>query len=190
MRIWLMVIVASILLFPVSTIASMEPSEIEEIKRQAPLHIIGTVKNDSLTEDLSDQSTSPEQLRQMKLRISKVVKKPDEVDLSINDSFDVIYTYIPSWVAMNGGKKVDIYEGDQIEIWLERGEHGWEPASGGDTIDHLTYVENRSEPIPEPWTHWIKETFREYIGVVVMSMFVLAIIMVLFLTRRFYLPKG
>ena len=189
MRTWLIAIVASILLFPLSTSASMEPSEIEEIKQQAPLHIMGTVKNDSLIDDLSDQSSYPNQLRQMTIHLSQVIKKPADADVATDEPLDISYTYIPSWVEMDGGKKVDIYEGDQIEIWLEQGEYGWQPASGGDTIHHLNYVEDRSEPIPEPWTHSIKHTFSEYVGIVIMSMFVLAIAAVLFLTRHLYLPK-
>lgn len=189
MRTWLIVIIASLLLFPLSTSASMEPSEIEEIKQQAPLHIMGAVKNDSLIDDLSDQSSYPNQVRQMTLRVSQVIKKPKDADISTGESFDMFYTYIPSWVEMAGGEKVDIYEGDQIEIWLEQGEYGWQPASGGDTIHHLTYVEDRSEPIPEPWTHSIKHTFSEYVGIVIMSVFVLVIAAGLFLTRHLYLPK-
>ena len=48
---------------------------------------------------------------------------------------------------------MDITVNDVIEIWLSEGEYGWEPVLSGDSVNHVKYVEDRTEPIPEPFLH-------------------------------------
>ncbi|WP_446855071.1 hypothetical protein [Halobacillus faecis] len=174
------------LLLPGTAFGAMDPEEVQEIKRNAPLHVIGSVESDVLVKDLSTED-SPRQLRKMQLSVQEYRKIPDSHNQE--HTIEIYYTYVPSWIATAGGSKMDIYEGDQIEIWLEKGEYGWESAAGGNTVEHLSYVEERKEHIPEPKAHTVMETFNENIGVLVMSGLVISLLIFLFLTRRRVLPK-
>lgn len=55
---------------------------------------------------------------------------------------------------------MDIAVGDVIEIWLKKGAYGWDHALSGNKVKHIKYVENRKEPIPEPFWHSIKRNVR------------------------------
>ncbi|MYL50010.1 hypothetical protein GLV98_10975 [Halobacillus litoralis] len=175
----LLMLLFILLLIPNIAYGAMDPEEVEEIKREAPLHVIGSVESDELVKDLSTED-SPKQLRKMELSVQQYRKAPASINRE--RSIEVYYTYIPSWIAMAGGSKMDLYEGDEIEIWLQKGGDGWEPAAGGNTVEHLSYVENRKEPIPEPKVHAVKESFNGTLGVLVMSGIVIVLLLGLFLT--------
>ena len=53
---------------------------------------------------------------------------------------------------------MDITINDVIEIWLEKGEYGWEPVLSGYSVEHIKYIEKRNEPIPEPFFHYMERT--------------------------------
>lgn len=135
------------------TLASPPPSEVEERKNEASLHLIGTVTADVLFKDITSDEQYPQQLRKMNLEVDKLIKIPETE--KEKTSLEVYYSYIPSWQASEyaGGERMDIAVGDVIEIWLEQGEYGWEPALGGNTVEHLKYIKNRNEPISEPILH-------------------------------------
>ncbi|EZP77246.1 hypothetical protein H839_06374 [Parageobacillus genomosp. 1] len=137
--------------------AAPPPSEIEKAKQEAPLHVIGKVTSDQLYKDITEEKEIPVQIRKMTLDVKQILKAPTNETLT---TVDIFYTYIPSWQAYSGAKRMDIAVGDVIEIWLEKGEYGWEPALSGNTVKHLKYVENRKEPIPEPFWHSIKRNVR------------------------------
>jgi hypothetical protein len=137
--------------------ATPPPSEIEKAKQEAPLHVIGTVTSDQLYKDITEEKETPVQIRKMSLDVKQILKTPTNETLT---TIDVFYTYIPSWQSYSGGKRMDIAVGDIIEIWLKKGEYGWEPALSGNTVKHIKYVENRKEPIPEPFWHSIKRNVR------------------------------
>lgn len=73
---------------------------------------------------------------------------------------DVYYTYIPEWLVIEGGAKMDIAVSDQIEIWLAAEGAEWIPAASGDTVSHLFKSENRPEHMAAP-----KKTLFETIHV-------------------------
>jgi hypothetical protein len=86
----------------------------------------------------------------MELTLNQVLKAPQ----SVGDHVEVYYSYLPSWQGDNaGGKRMDIAVNDEIEIWLEEGEYGWEPVLGGNSVTHHFYTNQRSEPIQEPFFH-------------------------------------
>ncbi|REJ10938.1 hypothetical protein [Halobacillus trueperi] len=174
------------LFIPATTYGAMDPEELKEIKMEAPLHLVGSVESDVLVKDLSTDD-SPKQLRKMRLSVQEYRKAPGSINRE--RSIEVFYTYIPSWVAMAGGSKMDIYEGDEIELWLEKGKYGWEPAAGGNTVEHLSYVKDRKDPIPEPKAHAGKEMFNENLGVLFMSGLVIALLVFLFMTGHVVIPK-
>ncbi|MEN2767831.1 hypothetical protein [Ornithinibacillus xuwenensis] len=147
-------IITCFLLFLLVTntvLAAMDPTEIEQINRDAPYHIIGTVTSDELYSDVTKDQEHPIQLRKMTIHITDVIKAPN--NMIGNRSVDVFYHYIPAWDAKNynGGKRMDIAKEDVIEIWLEEGDNGWEPAISGDSVHHIRYQEDRSEHIEEPF---------------------------------------
>lgn len=166
-----------------TTMAAPPPTEVKEKKNVAPLHLIGTVTSDKLFKDLSKSEQYPQQVRRMNLKINQFIKGPDRE--KENTSIEVFYLYIPSWQAKEytGGERMDISVGDVIEVWLTDGEYGWEPALGGNTVEHIKYVENRKEPIPEPFLHSIERKSSsllkeniEAIVLVVLSLILLLII--------------
>jgi hypothetical protein len=133
--------------------AAPPPSKIEKAKQEAPLRVIGTVTSDQLYKDITEKIETPVQIRKMTLDVKQVLKAPTNETLT---TVDIFYTYIPSWQAYSGAKRMDIAVGDVIEIWLKKGEYGWEPALSGNAVRHLEHVENSKEPIPEPFWHSIK----------------------------------
>jgi hypothetical protein len=139
--------------FGLKPFADPPPSEIEKAKQEALLHLIGTVTSDQLYKDITEEKETPVQIRKMSLDVQQILKAPTNESLT---TVDVFYTYIPSWQAYSGTKRMDIAVDDVIEIWLKKGEYGWEPALSGNTVKHIKYVENRKEPIPEPIWHSIK----------------------------------
>ncbi|MFZ3578671.1 hypothetical protein [Virgibacillus sp. DJP39] len=167
--------------------AAPDPSEVEEIKQRSPLQIKGEVMKDTLLLDTSDERGYPSQIRVMALDVYKVIKKPDDLILEQDTLLNVTYSYVPSWVPMSGGAKMDIMAGDEIEIWLESIEGGWEPALGGDTVNHISYAEPRKEPIAEPFTHLLKRNIEENIELVILvgiMLFLLLVTMFFFLRKR------
>ncbi|TFB14248.1 hypothetical protein E3U55_13790 [Filobacillus milosensis] len=162
--------------------AAMDPKEIEERKNEAPLQIIGDVKTDVLVQE-RDRSY-PSQLRKMQLEIEQVIKKPNHFEKTKGDSISITYSYIPSWVQMEGGKRMDIMVGDRIEIWLEKRENGWKSAVWGDSVNHLKYVEPREEHIPEPFSKKINHIINESLPTLVMAVLGLFLGGVLVLIRR------
>jgi hypothetical protein len=165
-----------------NVLSAPEPSEVEEIKLAAPVHLIGVVKADQLFKDLSVEMGTNYQIRKMTLEVKSFIKSKN-----INqDVIDVFYSYIPSWQSDQwvGGKRVDIAKNDAIEIWLEVGEYGLEPALGGYTIDHLRYVHPRNEPLEEPVIHFLKrnidEAWIKYSSFIVMISLTLIFCMILF----------
>ncbi|MGA9228480.1 MAG: hypothetical protein WB217_19220, partial [Mesobacillus sp.] len=157
-RLLIMVFIMPLVVFFVNEIicvASPPPTEVEERKNEAPLHLIGTVTADSMFKDITKEEDSPQQIRKMSLDVAKLIKAPSE-EKSISE-IEVYYSYIPAWRSGEyiGGQRMDITVEDVIEIWLEKGENGWEPVLGGNTVEHLKYVQNRNNPFPEPFLHAI-----------------------------------
>ncbi|GMN99367.1 hypothetical protein PthstB1num2_14070 [Parageobacillus thermoglucosidasius] len=144
-------------IFEMKPNAAPPPSEIEKAKQEAPLHLIGTVNSDQLYKDITEDKENPIQIRKMNLDVRQILKAPTNETFT---TFDIFYTYIPSWQAYSGAKRMDIAVGDVIEIWLKKGMYGWEPALSGNTVKHIKYVENRKEPISEPIWHSIKRNIR------------------------------
>lgn len=127
----------------------MEPAEIREINEQAPYHLIGTVTEDKLIQQISVSKKTPSQLRQMTIELLELNRSPTNEPLR---TIEVMYTYIPPWISRDGGKGMDIAVGDVIEVWLIEGESGLEPAIGGDSVQHVFYSEGRPIHFPEPIT--------------------------------------
>lgn len=178
----LVVLVFLLLLLMVSPVyAAMSPEEIKEIKNNAPLQITGKVTKDVLLHDSSEEKSYPSQIRKIRLQVSKVIKKPSDFSLKAGESLDVFYTYVPSWVETIGGAKMNIIEGDKIEIWMERGKNGWEPAAGGDTVNHLHYAEPRKGPIPEPFVHGIMRNVTDNKVNIINGIFAVLSLVILFL---------
>jgi hypothetical protein len=138
-----------------------DPSEVEEIKENAPLHVIGEVIADEVEEDFSNQNR-PYQIRIMNLKISEVSRSP--AGMEEIDQLEVYYKYVPKWSVGDfvGGKRMDIAVGDVVEIWLEEGENGWESALWGNTVHHIKYTSNRNQAIPEPFWHAFKRKANDF----------------------------
>jgi hypothetical protein len=136
-----------------------DPMEVEEIKSKSLFQVVGMVKEDKLYRDLTAEKGTHYQIRKIVLEISEVKKQSG----TLPQKLEVYYVYIPSWQAYQwtGGKRADLAIGDKIEIWLENGEFGMESALGGNTINHLLYVEERTEHIKEPLSHFLKRTLIE-----------------------------
>jgi hypothetical protein len=130
-----------------SAFSAMDPAEVREINKKAPYHLIGAVIEDKLIQKLSESKDSPSQLRAMTLEILEVNRWQTNEPLR---TIEISYTYVPPWVSRDGGKRMDISVGDVIEIWLEEGEHGLEPAVGGDSVNHIFYVEDRPVHFAQP----------------------------------------
>jgi hypothetical protein len=165
------------------------PSEVEEIKTRAPVHLIAVVKEDRLVKDLSKEKGTYFQIRKMILKVKTFIKNTPDLPNEI----EVYYSYIPSWQEnlWVGGKRIDIAVHDEIEIWLEEGDYGLEPALGGNTIHHIKYQANRNEPIKEPKIHKIQTVLKD-IWSHHSSMFVFAsflLILIGILLSSIYLKK-
>ncbi|MCM3574167.1 hypothetical protein M3172_13305 [Mesobacillus subterraneus] len=143
-------------------LAAPPPTEVEERKKEAPLHLIGTVTADDKFKDISQDEKYPQQIRRMSLRVDRLVKGSE--DVKEKTAIEVLYWYIPSWQSNEyiGGERMDIAVGDVIEVWLTGGEYGLEPALGGNTVEHIKYAEIRKEPVPEPFLHQIRRKFSFY----------------------------
>ncbi len=141
--------------------AAPDPVEVEKLKKNAPIQLIGTVVKDELRQDLTTEKELYHQLRTMTISVKEWIRVPS--DDRKNKSIDVIYSYIPSWQAdlYVGGSRMDITVGDVVEIWLRQGDYGWEPVLGGNTVNHIVYVDDREEPIPEPFPHKLKRSLYQ-----------------------------
>ncbi|MEH7441931.1 hypothetical protein V7201_06285 [Bacillus sp. JJ1122] len=168
--------------------AAPPPTEVKERKDEAPLHLIGTVTADELFKDTSKSEQFPQQVRSMKLKVDRMIRVPSTE--KEKTSIEVYYWYIPSWQAREytGGERVDIAVGDIIEIWLVEGEYGWEPALGGNTVNHIKYAENREEPIPEPFLHSIERKtsslLKENTEEIVLILLSLVLILIVIKARK------
>ncbi len=158
-------------------ISAPPPEEVKRIKEESPLHVIGEVISDDLLQDTSQGY--PSQLRSMNLNVHEIIKKPDDLDLEPGESLEIVYSYVPSWVPMEGGAKMDMMVGDQIEIWLKKDGHVWRSSLGGETVDHLIYVQPRIEPIPEPFSHWLKRSIEKNMGYIISGGFIIFLLIVL-----------
>lgn len=167
-------------------LAAPPPTEVLEIKEKSPLQVIGEVEEDVLFEDETEQRGYSSQIRTMQLRIDKIIKKPTNLDLVTGESLNVYYSYVPSWVPMDGGAKMDIAVGDKIEIWLELGEMGWEPALSGETVNHVKYMEPRKEPIPEPLYKRAHGNVKENLEYVIFVGFVLILLFMVLISQKFF----
>lgn len=157
-------IVIGFLLSVTTSFAAPPPNEVEERKNEAPLYLIGTVVADDLFKDLTTDEKYPNQLRRMRIEVDRLLKAP--VTEKETKSLEVYYSYIPSWQAKeySGGERMDVAIGDVIEIWLTDGEYGLEPALGGNTVEHIKYTEDRNEPIPEPFLHFIERKYSSILN--------------------------
>lgn len=135
--------------FSMTALAAMEPSEVEKINNGAPVHLIGTVTNDKLIKELPEQHF---QERQMQIQVEEIQKQAPGIELP--SLIWVDYTYIPPWLEMEGGRKMDIAVSDRIEIWLEPVSNGWQPALSGDSIHHLSKASERPAHIVAPIESW------------------------------------
>ena len=169
-------------------LAAPPPTEVEERKQEAPLHLIGTVTTDEKFNDISKDEEHPQQIRRMSLRVDRLVKGSDVV--KEQSAIEVFYWYIPSWQAKEytGGERMDVAVGDVIEIWLKNGEYGLEPALGGNTVEHIKYADIRNEPVPEPFMHQIQRKFsfylREYTEVYVLLILSIILLIIFFSARK------
>lgn len=143
-RIWML----SLFLWAIgfnTVFAALDPEELEEIKQAAPLHFVGEVTQDDFLKEID----FPGQERVMSVRVDEVMKGSEWV--RPGEEIKVYYTYIPQWVVMEGGAKMDIAVSDKIEIWLTQENGNWQPASSGDTVSHLYKNEERPEHMAQPF---------------------------------------
>ncbi|MCA1034930.1 MULTISPECIES: hypothetical protein [Bacillus] len=170
-------------------LAAPDPAEVEEMKLQAPLHIVGKVEKDAFFQDLPNEKFL--QIRKMTLLPSEVIKAPGSFDQDV--ALEVYYHYIPSWMAdqFTGPAPMDIAKGDIIEIWLEEGKNGWEPVMSGSTVKHVQYRDEREEAVKEPLIHKIKRlaenVFRES-SFLTALLFIILLLAITFLSRK--VPAG
>lgn len=178
-----LILTVGIILKTATGLAAPPPTEVEERKKKAPLHLIGTVTADEKFKDTSQDEEHPQQIRRMSLRVDRLIKGKEK------STIEVFYWYIPSWQSneYTGGERMDIAAGDVIEIWLTDGEYGLEPALGGNTVEHIKYAEIRREPVSEPFMHQIQRKFSfyltEYIEVFVLLILSL-ILLIIYLSAR------
>jgi hypothetical protein len=164
--------------------AAPPPTEVLEVKEKSPLQVIGEVEEDVLLKDESEKRGYPNQIRSMQVRIDKIIKKPLNLVLKSGESLNIVYSYVPSWVPMDGGAKMDIIVGDQIEIWLELGDKGWEPAYGGNTVRHLKYIEPRKEPIPELINKKIQRHIEGDLEFVIFAGFIFILLLMVVISQK------
>jgi hypothetical protein len=166
----------------------MDPAEIKKRHSEAPFHITGEVIEDVRVKDLSEEKDGAYQLRKMTIAIDEVIKSEDSDSQAT--SVEVFYSYLPSWRAREyiGGKPMDITINDVIEIWLDKGEYGWEPVLLGYSVEHIIYIEKRNEPVPEPFFHFMERTKESTVqhnssGVVIIGI-VFSIVVLLYIGLR------
>jgi hypothetical protein len=168
-------------------VAAPPPTEVLEFKdKSSPLHVIGEVEEDVLLKEDSEERGYSSQIRTMQLRIDKIIKKPSNLGLKSGELLNIVYSYVPSWVLMEGGAKMDIVVGDQIEIWLKLGDKGWEPAFGGETVDHVKYMEPRKEPIPEPIHNRVQRNIEGNLELVIFGGLVFILLVMVVLQKFFW----
>ncbi|MET1013663.1 MAG: hypothetical protein ABWX61_04040 [Paenisporosarcina sp.] len=150
-------------LLSTSIFAAMDPGEIKKRHSEAPFHITGEVVKDELVKDLTEEKDGAFQLRKMTIAIDEVIKS--EATEAQATRIEVFYAYLPSWRALDyvGGKPMDITVNDVIEIWLNKGQYGWEPVLSGYSVEHIKYINKRNEPIPEPFFHFMERTMESNI---------------------------
>jgi hypothetical protein len=153
-RIWVLAISIWIT-FSASGFAAMDPKEIEEIKQAAPLHLKGEVVEDRLIKEID----FPGQERVMSIQVAEV-SKGDQLVKS-GATIEVYYTYIPEWLQVEGGSKMDIAVADRLEIWLETEGGGWKPAASGDTVTHLFKSKERPEHMARPFSEAVSGFWTE-----------------------------
>ena len=136
--------------FSTISFAAMDPAEIERIKANAPLQLTVDSIKDELIEQPNDRN-SPYQERKMTIEIIDIIKSSQQG--KIEETIEVEYTYIPSWVEMAGGAKMDIAIADKIEIWLDWEGNTWQPSASGDTVRHIYYSEHHQDHIRQPITN-------------------------------------
>jgi hypothetical protein len=169
----LALILSLVLMNGITVNAAPDPSTVKKEKETAPLHIKGKVMNDVLFQDTTKDKEHPQQIRKMTISVQQVIKAPKEE--METDRIEVYYHYIPSWQRHEyvGGASVNVAIDDVIEIWLDKGEFGWEPALFGNTVEHLQYAENREEAIPEPFLHKLErissDAFKQYLSMIVFA---------------------
>lgn len=172
--------------FPAIALAAPDPNEVEAIKQAAPVHLIGTVIEDEMLEQIDD-SNFPYQERKMVLQITSIVKGLEEADAS--SSVEVHYTYIPSWLEMEGGARMDIAKSDEIEIWLKKEAGVWEPALSGNTVVHLYKNEKRPQHMLPPATtmpNFIKSKLSAMpLGMIVAVLLFFSLILIAGISKRF-----
>ncbi|WP_042149442.1 hypothetical protein [Paucisalibacillus sp. EB02] len=152
-RIFILICIVMVCTISSTVFAAMDPVEVEKRNEQAPYQITGEVTSDKLYKDVTENTKHPIQVRKVTIEISEVIKAP--TGLEKNNTVELYYHYIPSWDASEyvGGARIDIAIGDVVTVWLSKGDYGWEPAMGGNSIKHLTYSENRVDYVPEPFLH-------------------------------------
>ena len=178
----------TLFLLSTTVFAAMDPAEVKKVNAKAPFQITGKVIQDELVKDLSEEKDGAYQLRKMKISIDEIIKS-DADDAKVT-SVDVYYMYLPSWRAMEytGGKPMDITVNDVIKIWLDKGQYGWEPVLSGYSVEHIKYIEDRIEPIPEPFFHYMERKMKSNVqhnssGVVITGI-VFSIVILLFIGFR------
>lgn len=149
MRTFLLFILTFTCTFSMTAWAAMEPSEVEKIKKEAPVQLIGTVIDDKLVKELPEQHF---QERQMQIQVEEIKKHAPNIE--VPSSIWIDYTYIPEWLEMEGGRKMDIAISDRIEIWLEPTANGWQTVLSGDSVHHLSKASKRPEHIAAPIESW------------------------------------
>lgn len=184
-KIWILVFFV-LSAFPAIAFAAPDPNEVEAIKQAAPIHLIGTVIEDEMLEQIDD-SNFPHQERKMVLHITSIVKGLEETDA--RSSVEVHYMYIPSWLEMEGGARMDIAKSDKIEIWLKKEAGVWKPALSGNTVVHLYKNENRPQhmlPPPTSIPNFIKSKLSTIpLGMIVAVLLFLSLFLIAGISKRF-----
>lgn len=147
--------------------AAPDPVEVERMKAESELHIIGTVVSDSLIETLVETDELVKQLRQAEIEINSIINNTSDTPLAEGELITITYTYIPNWVPMVGNRQFYLYPDDQIETWLVSNETSWSPIFGGVTVDHLHLAEDRTEPYPEPYQYDLNWLFTGILFIIV-----------------------
>ncbi|MRH42901.1 hypothetical protein GH741_09400 [Aquibacillus halophilus] len=171
------------LFITLSVDAAPDPDEVERIKGNSSLQVEGEVITDKLHSDV--EGSYPSQVRKMQLKIKEVTKQPTGLTIGPEDTLSIFYSYVPSWVQLAGGEKMDIIVGDEIEIWLEKYGNSWKPALSGETVNHLVKVEPRKEPIPEPFSNKLKQTVQNNTGYIVLGGIIVLVFYMGLLIRKF-----
>jgi hypothetical protein len=166
-----------VVLVPGATLAAASPQAVKQAKLHAPLHVTGVVQADATYRDLSAKFGHPLEIRKMTLSVKSVSKKPNDLTLVAGDQVDVYYNWYPTSVPMTGSARIDVVVGDELELWLKKGQDGWEPSLGGDTVQGIKLVQPReatavplttSERMYELWhAYWVPIVFIAIMGICV-----------------------